>query len=525
MSPTKRLASVLLSAGATVTAIFLHAREYGRELALSPDSVSYLSAARHVAAGEGLVRFDGEPLLYWPPLYSWSLALLEWVGMDALANGAWLQWLAFGATAVLAGLWVGERTGSLWRTLLVTLAVLASKPLWHVSVFLWSEPLFNLFVLVSAYAVDRLRRRNDGWSLILLVVASAAACLTRYAGIFVIVSAAIAILVPGWATARERVRACLLYVAGAVLPIAVWWARNTSLTGDWTGGRVPGGFDAILGFETFARTIADWVLPWSWSLALKGPLALLLLLLIALAARRALRSRVEGRDGILACASFLLVYSVGILGLGFVTVFNFPDHRILSPLFAPLVVLTGLSWPALRPASGRALVRTLLLATAALAVLVWIGRSTIVARRWVWIQLRQEVSLASPRWKDSALAAAVAASAKDGPLYSNMPHVIYLYGGRDCFRTPRRHFFGAEERETRDLEMFEARLRESRTARLAWFELPAGSYFYRPEEFPSSVALTLEQRYDDGALYRMDTVTPAAPPPSPDPPRSGATPR
>lgn len=503
---------MLASLGCVVLAIGMHAQRYGRELALSPDSVSYLSAARHLAAGDGLVRFDGAPFLLWPPLYPWCLAGLEWLGMDALAYGAWLQWLALGGTALLTGWWVGSRTNSVPRIVLASLAVLASRPLWHVSVFLWSEPLFNFLVLTSLFFLARARQRGDVVSLALLAVTCAAACWTRYAGLFLVAASVLVLLLPDRRAWRPRVLVAGAFAAAALLPSVLWWIRNTRLTGDWSGGRVAGGLDAIWGFDSYARTMADWLLPWSWPLALKGPLALLLLALVAAGAYRVVQRGDDRSHTIAACAAFVAVYSVGILGLGFVTVFNFPDHRILSPLMAPLVVLAGVAWPAAKPGAALRFFRSALLAAAALGLLVWIARSAIVARRWVRIQLQEERTLSSPRWKESALAAAVAVRSPEELLYSNMPHVIYLYGGRDCLRSPRRHYFGAEERGTDDLRVFEEGLRRFGVARLAWFDLPMGSYVYTPDEMPSFVSVTLESRHEDGVLYRLEYVAPAGVP-------------
>lgn len=512
MSPRKSAVTALMSLGAVALAVGVHAGLYGRELALSPDSVSYLSAARHLAAGDGLVRFDGAPFLLWPPLYPWCLALLEWLGVDALANGAWLQWFALGGTALLAGAWVGRKTGSPLRALFVTTAVLVAKPLWHVSVFLWSEPLFNLAALATLFFAVRAREHRGKLSWLLATAACAAACLTRHAGVFLVAATALVLLWPGRGRWRDRLLATGFFAAGAFVPPVLWWVRNARLTGDWSGGRVPGGMDALWGFEAYARTLADWVLPWSWPLGMKGPLALLLLVLLATAACRVFKADESRRISILACVAFVVVYSLGILGLGFVTVFNVPDHRILSPLFAPLAVLAGMAWPAHPSIPSRRFRHAALLTLTLVGLAIWIGRSAIVARRWVRIQLREETSLASPRWKDSPLAAAVAARPVDEPLFSNMPHVIYLYGHRDCLRSPRRHYFGAETQETNDMMAFAKRMHEFGVARLAWFELPSGSYLYEPDELPSAISVTLERRYADGVLYRLETAAPAGAP-------------
>ena len=50
----------------------------------SLDSVTYLSVARNLATGQGLVRFDGWVYTAWPPLYPWLLSLGVQAGLDVV---------------------------------------------------------------------------------------------------------------------------------------------------------------------------------------------------------------------------------------------------------------------------------------------------------------------------------------------------------------------------------------------------------------------------------------------------------
>ena len=82
-TPPKRAAGALLSpaALAVLGAVLVLAREIRYGPALFPDSLSYLSAAQNLAAGEGLLTVRGFPFIDWPPLYPLLLAAAGWAGV------------------------------------------------------------------------------------------------------------------------------------------------------------------------------------------------------------------------------------------------------------------------------------------------------------------------------------------------------------------------------------------------------------------------------------------------------------
>ncbi|MFA6234263.1 MAG: hypothetical protein WC824_08770, partial [Bacteroidota bacterium] len=82
LSLTHRLLLVLLALlGAAL--VLISTSNYGA--GLTPDSVGYIGAARHIIAGDGVLSFDGHHLVVQPPLYPALLAIVGGLfGMDPL---------------------------------------------------------------------------------------------------------------------------------------------------------------------------------------------------------------------------------------------------------------------------------------------------------------------------------------------------------------------------------------------------------------------------------------------------------
>lgn len=496
MSRKDGLVLALLAAVASL-AVLSHALRHGTALALSPDSVAYLSAARALAAGQGLVQYDGEPFVQWPPLYPFLLGGFESSGVGALLAGAWLQWAALAGLAVILGWAVWSRTGSAVRALAAAGTVLASRPLWHTAAFLWSEPLFCLFVAAALLLVARFRESREPAILAALVSASALACLTRHAGIFLVATVALLLLRPDGRRAVQRLRSAALYAGLSLLPAAASWLSNAAGAGAWAGERVGAGPHAFQDLRLFAETLANWVVPWSLPFEAKALVAALALAGLALAAWRAVLRDRRLADTVLAFGLFAVIYAGSLLGLGFVTAFDPPGDRLLSPLYAPLAGLAAIAWP--RAAATRRWAGAAALAL----VLLWGARSGVVASRSVDWQLRHEETLASARWRDSALAAWLAREAGAARLYSDQPHAVYLYAGRHCRQAPRRHYFRAPNQPVADLERFTREVEAGGQVLVAWFEGDEGSYLYSPDEYPRPLRAERLREFEDGSVYRV----------------------
>lgn len=242
--PVKWRFTLLLAALAVLAAGVVLARQITYGAGLEGDSVTYISTARSLLAGEGFVRFDGMVIVHWPPLYPLLLAAATLWVWDPIATAGLVNAAAFGLTVFFAGRWLGRRISSRFLAVWAVLAIALSVPLTYIAYNALSETVFILFALLALIAADAHLRSGRFSHLLLAAAWTALACLTRYPGVAVIgVVAAALLFQPGVGLPRKAWRIAA-YTAVAVAPVGVWMARNTLLTGYPAGGR-GGGFLTI----------------------------------------------------------------------------------------------------------------------------------------------------------------------------------------------------------------------------------------------------------------------------------------
>ena len=162
---------------------------------ITPDSVSYISAARSLANGHGFITYNGEFLVFQPPLYSIILALIKNIfSIDPLISAGYLNSLLFGLIVFISGLFFLKHLKSFILVILGTLSVLISYAIVQSSLMTLSEPLFIFLLLLFFHYVDAYQKEHNIYSLILFSLAAALACLTRYTGIIIILTGLINII-------------------------------------------------------------------------------------------------------------------------------------------------------------------------------------------------------------------------------------------------------------------------------------------------------------------------------------------
>jgi hypothetical protein len=388
---------------------------------VNPDSVVYLDAARHVAAGHGPQATNalGEAQLVttWPPLYPLLIAPGVAAGLTAANSAVLVNALAHAALALLVGLIAWRLTRCAWAGALgAWLATLASPLLLNAG-HVWSEPAF--LALECGALLCLLKFANSGRRLPLAAggVLLGLACMQRYAG-YALVAAALAWMLQlrphgGW-------RATAMLAAAAV-PLPLLWrvvvigtqgavdARGTSFA-----------FPTGLHFQAVGYSLSAWILPLELPTLIRaaGAIAVLLALLTGVV----FAVRLRRADSPLAAPALLLaLFAVCFSTLVAVTIL-FMDHllqaneRILSPLL-PLVLI-ALVW-LLFSLSGRARV-------AGIVLLCLLGLSYAVRDVGAVALVHRGVGYAAPEYRDSPTLHA--ALAQPGTVYASNPQPLILHG-------------------------------------------------------------------------------------------------
>jgi hypothetical protein len=496
-------------------------------IGISTDSVTYVAAARNLLAGHGLVVPAGGgvpvPLTHYPPLYSLLLATFGSAGCDPLVAARWLAALVFGATILLAGHLTDRcgRSGS-WTTPLASLLVLLSVPLLHVSTMAWTEPLFILCGLGGLWFLSGYLAGGRTDALLLASSLLACAFLTRYAGLALIVTAALGILAFGPGPRLRRARASLAVLTIGGTPTALWMGRNVLVAGTATHRAFHLHPPGLPQAAQLLMTVADWTLPEALPATLRMALASALLLLAVLAATRVLRAPGPAlgpetgtdADGPRATAflrllvTFVATYAAALLAALSLFDAALPlDNRILAPAHAGALVAIPIlvhRMPRLRRGDG-APTREPLRIGRALGVAL-LGFHLLQGTLWLARAQKDGRGFAGRAWRDSAVVEALRRLPRGTRVYTNSFEAVYILTDREAESLPAR----IDPLTSRANPEFPAQIEAMRRGLeaggvLAYFARVRGRWFLPDlREIRERIPLRLDLESEDGVIGRLD---------------------
>jgi hypothetical protein len=418
-------------------------------IGLSPDSVIYIGGARSLSTGNGF-SLPGEsgtsaPIIHFPPLYSFLLAVLTFFGADPLRASRWLAAGLFAGNCILAVFLTLAVSQSTVVSLLVGLFVLTAFPIIQAHTMAWSEPLFlslqlgGMLVLVS-YLREPKRRYLIGASIILGLSA-----LTRYAGVAMLVAAGGTVLLLSSRERRRRISEAIVMMALGLLPLLVWLARNAWLTDGLVNRELSIHPISLAQLSTAFQVMSSWLsFAWLTSFDVQS-VVLIVLSLLAAACLAICPRRVEfvsgsRRDSCGYWCKFLVTLILSYV-LTIFAVISFLDaqvpidSRLLSPLYIPLVGLASVLgiqfWRKKRIAAvTRAMVALSL-------VLILIGHA-MASLDWLQFSYREGLGYAGRDWRNSSTLAKLSTLRQTAPVYSNAPDALYVLRGIPAAMVPRK---------------------------------------------------------------------------------------
>lgn len=156
-------------------------------IGISPDSISYISAARNLWAGEGFIRATTtggyEFMSHFPPVFP-LLLLVTGVAWN-VAGGVVLNAIFAAASIYLTAKIATHYTTNKWLVLLSQVLVGVSASFLYVHVHLWSEPMFIAFsLLLISLAVENYHAHKTKLAILVALLP-----LIRYAGLLFVLIA------------------------------------------------------------------------------------------------------------------------------------------------------------------------------------------------------------------------------------------------------------------------------------------------------------------------------------------------
>ncbi len=480
-------------------------------IGLAPDSLAYVGIARRLLDGYGVTYFTDaggfSPVNHYPPLYPIMLAGVGLMGLDPLTAARWLNAFLFAGNVVLISLVVFTATSSLGATLLAGFLAFTSFPMVQIHSMAWSEPLFMLFAFSGLFFLVVYLHRSNRWMLYASGVSIALSCLTRYAGIAFLGTAALGIFFLNPHNRKKRIADTVVFFTLASLPLMLWAVRNYLLAGSATnrvaGFHPPGVADLI----TAVNSGCLWIFPagvltlpvWVRAALLVGFVFLLLRFGQAAGFSQTPLFKLAGL--LLGGYVFFLLAARSFLD----NAIRF-DTRILSPAYVAgmIIVLSIMAhWLKTKILGSQSAPRLLFYL---LVILVSVAQTT-AGMAWWRQSYTDGIGFDGSAWRNSELVKFVNNVKSSAVVFTNVPDILYMLTGRLTAMIPRKNDpqSGLPNKQYRvEISAMKERLRATGGA-VAYFHAEQRLWYLPSEaELQRDAGLRLVATTKDGYIYRLE---------------------
>lgn len=440
------------------------------------DSAAYISTARNIAAGRGIVLQDSSGtyslLPLHAPLYPLILNLPLTLGMDVLQAAGWLNALLYGLTIFLTGWAVSRFTGSFWLSAgTAGLFLVSFEPLLAFT-GLMAEGLFIFFALLSLVWVTLALREEDNSSRLLVAagISAGLAILARYTGLSVLAAGCLAVWLFHKGSSGVKIKKALLFtVPGAVL--AALWLIPVYFSTQTFGSRQIGEISNVSGrissyFSGLFDVVGSWIpffyrgnhiLTPGTKLAL-GSLLLFVILVAAVIRVRKNETAID-ENGLLTWIRVLILFTAAYLALHLTTFLiaaEQPDvnGRLLLPIFYSSVLLAAAITAFISQSVSKSWLGGLVFSALALMTL-WYFHSKV---QWHFYEMHHYgQGFTSNRWNENPIFDQVSALDDQPSLYSNDPALVLFYTERlpkDLKINPSNHVYDLPSTSDAELVLF-----------------------------------------------------------------------
>ncbi|MBK0380961.1 hypothetical protein [Mucilaginibacter segetis] len=326
----------LLASAVGFYIIYLFTRYSG--IGISPDSIMYTSAARSFAAHGSTLTFNHAPIVDFPVFYPIFLGIVFFItGIDPVAAGPVLNGLMFAAVIYLSGLIMHRFSvaSRLYKWLILPVIVL-SAALLQVYTYLWSETLFILLCLIFFLALRQYFLKYTLGSLILVAFIAALSCVTRYAGVTVIGTGGLLLLLDRSLPTKKKINHILIYGVVSCSLLVINLLINILSTKSLTGPREPSITPFAENLHYSGTVFCDWLTLTPNQYAIASPLVWLFIFGFTSALLfNFMRKRLTTYENI--AITFALVYGLFIILSATFSRFERINSRLLAPMFIPLI--------------------------------------------------------------------------------------------------------------------------------------------------------------------------------------------
>jgi hypothetical protein len=333
----------LIASIAVALVIYFLTRYNG--IGLSPDSISYSTAAINLKNRFALLDFNRMPLVDFPAGFPFFLSLFYAItSITPIVFAPVLNGLLYIGVIIMSGIIMDGFAEVTRGYRILILSILASSTcLWEVYSMLWSETVFLFLILLFILQWKSFVKSTTSINLIILALITTIAFVTRFAGISLLVTGLALILFDGNIPKLKKLKQLLLFFFISISMVAWNLYRNHQLSGTAAGVREKALRSIAENLLDIGTVLGTW-LPFINNHRVMGASVFFLLVLVSILVfiYRILQQQFYHRIST-AVYVYFFVYAVFIVGISSVSRFEDLSSRLLSPLYIPMLFVAS-SW-------------------------------------------------------------------------------------------------------------------------------------------------------------------------------------
>ena len=474
---------------------------------ISPDSVYYLSVARHIADGTGFVGYDGYYLVLQPPLYPIILAAIKiLLFIDPLFSSGHVNSILFGLIIYFSGLFLLKHLSSYTLVLLGTISILISFVFIQLSLMALSEPLFILLILLYLYYFEKYQTNGDIASLILLSFATTLACLTRYIGIIIILTGIVSISLQENSSLKKKLNHIIIFMIISCVPIGLWIIRNIFLSGTLVGQRADSSYTLFENLRFLFNTILQWYLPMlvTFQKLIFACLIVLISFVVVLIKRK--EKIWMALKEIYPALIFILFYIGFIVISSTTTAYDHIADRLLSPIYIPVFFILFFLLDKVLNWLSHYFNKKLLTCIAAVGIITWmiypVGKTVYIINDFNKLS---GFGFNNRYWSKNETIKYIISHKellKGYSFYSNVPEALYFLADIQARWSPARTLYNSPQLINTGPDI-KAIWKNNDKVCIVWLDANNRQFLYTIEELRNSIKMTMIARFNDGAVYTI----------------------
>ncbi len=197
---------------------------------LTADSIIYLSTAKNIATHFAFVKYDGEALTNWAPLYPLLLSVGYMLQLPIFGYALFLNFCAIVVSIVVCYCIVRPYIHAKY---FIAFLLIISFSYYKLLITLYSEAIFSCFQALFLFYFIKYIYSNKNKHLNLAAAFMALMCLQRYAGFMMFLVVLLILFTDK--NIRLKIKPILVFILIAIVPSLPWLIKNYFIAGGFTG--------------------------------------------------------------------------------------------------------------------------------------------------------------------------------------------------------------------------------------------------------------------------------------------------